>query len=362
MKGGKIWSTIVDYFLILSAIIGVGFASGKEIYVFFYSFKGASIFGLIVFLLLYIYLFFIVEYIKQKLKVKSYNEFNTAIFGALSKFSDVVMIVNFAIASAGMLAGADYLFGTFLGIGYKIASVILSVITFFILLGGIEKIKLIANFLIPIMISIIVINGIGNISPSNVNLPIVDKSSAMAIYYALLFGVTNFVAALPVLFQTKLKTKGKLSVIFSIVFIVLLNILVLASNSFTTDMPMFELSKNLGNSFYYIYFIALIFGLFSTLMICSFNMQTVILKNKKSMFVSGVIVIANLCISNLGYAFIVKHLYVFSGIVSGIYVVLFLILIVIKLIKIKNNNFKNKTKILIKNAKKIKNIAKIIKF
>ena len=339
MRGGKIWSTIVDYFLILSAIIGVGFASGKEIYVFFYNFKGASIFGLIAFLLLYIYLFFIVEYIKQKLKVKSYNEFNTAIFGVLSKFSDVVMIVNFAIASAGMLAGADYLFGTFFGIGYKIASVILSVITFFILLGGIEKIKLIANFLIPIMISIIVINGIGNISPSNVNLPIVGKSSAMAIYYALLFGVTNFVAALPVLFQTKLKTKGKLSVIFSIVF-----------------------SKNLGNSFYYIYFITLIFGLFSTLMICSFNMQTVILKNKKSKFVSGVIVIANLCISNLGYAFIVKHLYVFSGIVSGIYVVLFLILIVIKLIKIKNNNFKNKTKILIKNAKKIKNIAKIIKF
>ena len=32
MKGGvKLWSTVVDYFLILGAIIGVGFASGKEI-------------------------------------------------------------------------------------------------------------------------------------------------------------------------------------------------------------------------------------------------------------------------------------------------------------------------------------------
>ena len=35
-SGNKIWSTMVDYFLILGAIIGVGFASGKEICVFFF--------------------------------------------------------------------------------------------------------------------------------------------------------------------------------------------------------------------------------------------------------------------------------------------------------------------------------------
>ena len=81
MKGGfKLWSTIVDYFLILGAIIGVGFASGKEISVFFFDFGAFSILGLIAFGLLYIYLFFIIQHINKKLELNSYNEFNTKIF------------------------------------------------------------------------------------------------------------------------------------------------------------------------------------------------------------------------------------------------------------------------------------------
>ena len=70
MKSGfKIWSTIVDYFLILGAIVGVGFASGKEICVFFFDFGGASIIGLLAFGLLYIYLFCVIQHINHKLNL-----------------------------------------------------------------------------------------------------------------------------------------------------------------------------------------------------------------------------------------------------------------------------------------------------
>jgi hypothetical protein len=88
------------------------------------------------------------------------------------------------------------------------------------------------------MIFVIVINSISNITPQNVNMEITVKNGAMAIYYGLLFGVNNFVAALPVLFETKLKGKGKLLTIFTICTIILLNILVFASNNFSTEMPM----------------------------------------------------------------------------------------------------------------------------
>ncbi len=334
-SGNKLWSTIVDYFLILSAIIGVGFASGKEICVFFFEYEAGSIVGLMAFGLLYIYLFFIVEYIRKKCELKSYNDFNMAIFGKLCKLSEIVMLINFAITSAGMLAGADYLFKTFLGIGYKIPSIVLSILTLFLLIGGINKIKFVANLIIPLMIGVIVINSIGNVNPENVNMTITMKNSMMAIYYGLLFGVNNFVAALPVLFETKLKTKGKLAVILSICLIILLNILVFASNNFVTDMPMFELSKNISVWFYYIYFAALLMGLFSTLMICSHNMKVLISKDKKNLFVSITIVLFNLILSNVGYAFIVKYLYVVSGIFSGVYVICLIVLIIIKLIKIK---------------------------
>ena len=91
MRSGKIWSTIVDYFLILGAIIGVGFASGKEICVFFFDFDGASIIGLLSFGLLYVYLFFVIQYINKKLEINSYDEFNKAIFGKLCKFSKIII-------------------------------------------------------------------------------------------------------------------------------------------------------------------------------------------------------------------------------------------------------------------------------
>lgn len=342
MKSGKIWSTLVDYFLILSAIIGVGFASGKEICVFFFDYGMGSMFGLLAFGLLYIYLFLVIQYVQKKCEMNSYSEFNSRIFGRLCKISEIVILINFTITSAGMLAGADYLFETFFGIGYKLPSIILTILTFILLIGGIERIKFMANLIIPVMIAVIVINSIGNITPQNVHLEINTQNSFLAIYYGLLFGVNNFVATLPVLFETKLKTKGKIAVILSVCLIILLNILVFASNSFDTDMPMFELSANLSIWFYYIYFATLIMGLFSTLMICSYNMKKIIAKDKKSIFIPLFIVLFNLILSNVGYAFIVKYLYVVSGIVSGVYVIVLIIMMTIRLIQYKQLKSKPK--------------------
>ena len=332
-SGNKLWSTIVDYFLILGAIIGVGFASGKEIYAFFFSFGGASIFGLIIFALLYIYLFLIIQYVSHKLEINSYDEFNAKIFGKLCKVSNVVLLVNFSITASGMLAGAEYLCATFFNIKYGVVSLVLSLLTLFLILGGVERIKKASNFIIPVMIMVIIVNSIKNINIENVSLPIVSENICMAVYYALLFGVNNFVMALPVLFSVKLKSKGRMLVVFTICVIILVNILVLASNKFTTDMPMFELSDNVSEWFYYLYFIAMMCALFSTLIISSHNTKELLVGKNKSYFVSLIIVIFNLILSKLGYSFIVKYLYMISGIFSAVYVLIMVILIIINLIK-----------------------------
>ncbi len=345
-SGNKLWSTVVDYFLILGAVIGVGFASGKEICVFFFDFGGASLLGLLAFGLLYVYLFFVIQHISRKLKANSYDKFNQALFGKLCKLTNIILLINFVITSAGMLAGADYLFETFFKVGYKIPSLILSVITFVLLIGGIEKIKTVSNVIVPIMLAVIVINSIGNTTPQNVSLDISLQNGAVAIYYGLLFGVNNFVAAMPMLFETKLKSKGKSFVILTICLVILLNLIVFAGNVFTTDMPMFELSKNISPWFYYVYFATLIMALTSTLVICSFNTYKILSKQKKSIFIIALVVILNLIISNFGYSFIVQYLYVCSGIISGVYVIALMVLMTIKLIQLKIN--KNK-KIIQKN-------------
>lgn len=335
MAKNRVWQTVVDYFLILGAIIGVGFASGKEIYVFFFQFGGASLVGLIAFGLLYVYLFFVINYIKHKLNLGSYNQFNAAIFGRLTKITNVFVIINFTITSAGMLAGADYLFETFFNIGYKIPSVVLSILAFVIVLGGIDKIKLVSNIIVPVMLFAIVVNGIKNITPQNVNLSINMSTMHLAVFYGILFGVNNFATALPIIFQSNQKAMGRVVSIFTICGIILISILVLASRTFTTDMPMFEASASVSKTFYYLYFVTLILAIFSTLMVCTYNNYTIISGNKKSPFIALVIVLSNFILSNVGYGIIVRYLYVLSGIISGVYVLMLIIMIAVRLIKYK---------------------------
>ena len=76
-------------------------------------------------------------------------------------------------------------------------------------------------------------------------------------------------------------------------------------------------------------------------------MKTIIAKDKKTIFIPILIVLFNLLLSNVGYGFIVKYLYVVSGIFSGIYVISLVILIVIKIVKLnkerkQKNNLLNK--------------------
>ncbi len=341
MAKNSVIQTVVDYFLILGAIIGVGFASGKEIYVFFFQFGGASLIGLVAFGLLYVYLFFVIDYIKHKLKIGSYSQFNAIIFGRMTKLTNIFIIINFTITSAGMLAGADYMFKTFFNVGYKIPSIVLSVLAFVIILGGIEKIKLVSNIIVPIMLFAIVINGLKNINPQNVNLGINQGTTYIAVFYGILFGVNNFATALPIFFESGQKKLGRIFSILTICGIVLISILVLASNTFVSDMPMFEASANVSKTFYYIYFVTLILALFSTLMVCAYNNYKILSHNKKSIFVALIVVVANLILSNIGYGFIVRYLYVVSGIISAVYVLILVVMILIKLIQYKRIKDKN---------------------
>lgn len=335
MKSGvKKWSTIVDYFLVLSSIVGVGFASGKEICVFFFDFGSASILGLVFFSLVYIYQFLIVQYISRKLELKTYNEFSENVFGKLCAFSNSILLINFSITCSAMLSGADYLFQEFFNIGFRIPSIILSILTLILISGGINKIRAVSNFILPIMIAVIVVNSLKNITPQNVHFSLTFHSGYIAVFYGLLFAVNNFIVGLPVLFETGLKTKGKLLVVLTVAVIILMNILTLSSVTFTTEMPLFEISKNVSKMFYYIYFITMAFAIFSTLIICSYNMKKIICKNNNYIFVSICIVLSNLILSNLGYNFIVQYLYVVGGILSGIFIIMLIISIIFKLIKL----------------------------
>ena len=135
--------------------------------------------------------------------------------------------------------------------------------------------------------------------------------------------------------NTKSKT-GPLVFISATIISVVVFMCALAIGNLNADMPMLNLSKNLGNVFFAVYLIGVIFALFTTLEITSYNSLEVAIGNRRKdkHFVLFIILATSQIMAYLGFNFIVKHLYTAIGVLSAIY----LIILIIKLIIIDKKN------------------------
>ena len=157
----KLKVLLFDVFFIVSGLIGVGFATGKEISHFFisgYNIIIATIIFFAVFVILCWYFF----HIKNKYNISTLTEINKLAFGKYYKWCNVLLLITFIVTNAAMLAGCDNLAKTYLNLNIPVISLFLSLVTFFIVLGGVNKIKYIANIIMPILILVIIINATFN--------------------------------------------------------------------------------------------------------------------------------------------------------------------------------------------------------
>lgn len=321
---------ILDLFFIASGIIGVGFATGKEIAHFFLGGRSAIV-ATLVFLCIFVGLCMYFLHIKYKYNITNLTMLNKMAFGKYYKIGNIVLIALFIVTNSAMLAGCDNLVRNYLGINLPIVSLFLSILTFFIVLGGVNRIKSIAHIGMPILILIIIINACCNLK-GNIDL---GGSVALDLVYPIVFCGQNFVSVISVLLNTKSNPKP-LSIVSGVVVSIVVLISAFAINGVNTSMPMLTISKNLGNVFFALYLMSVIFALFTTLEITTYHCLQVTLKaNKDKYFTLSLILLASQIIAYLGFNFIVQYLYTFVGIISAFY----LIVLIIKLIII-NKKFK----------------------
>lgn len=314
---------LFDLFFVISAIIGVGFATGKEIAHFFLGGK-SLILAVVVFFLLFAGLSMYILHIKHKHNISNLTELNKFAFGKYYEVGNIVLIVLFLVTNSAMLAGCDNLVKTYLGFNLPVASLFLSCITFFIVLGGVNRLKQIANVVMPLLIVIIIINSCFNFN-ANVNL---QGSIIMDIYFPIIFCCENFITLISVLINTKSSPKT-LSLVSSTIISMVVMLSAMAIGGLDADMPMLTLSKNLGNIFFAVYLIGVIFALFATLEISCYHCVEVSTKSKRNkFFIISVILLASQIMAYLGFNFIVKYLYTAIGVLGAIY----LIVLIIKLI------------------------------
>ena len=167
----------VIVFTIIGALIGAGFASGQELYSFFYIYGIKGIYGIIVtsiLITILIYKILKIIYIK---KVKNYDEFlgifirNKKVIKIINLILNILLLVTFYI----MIAGFGAYFEQEIGLNKMIGSLILIIMCFCVFQTSVEGVIKISRYLVPILILAIIVIGLINLlTLSTLNINIID--------------------------------------------------------------------------------------------------------------------------------------------------------------------------------------------
>lgn len=151
--------------IIIGAIIGAGFASGKEIFEYFAKYGICSLFFIIP-LFVFIY-FFIYTYLKfgennENFDLKQSNKFlckPVKFFNLKFNPLDVGLFLTFLIHTSAMFSGLISLFATYLPSGYTFVYFLIALtVTIILMKSSFESYSILSNIVVPLIIVCIMLN------------------------------------------------------------------------------------------------------------------------------------------------------------------------------------------------------------
>lgn len=313
-------------FSIIGTLIGAGFASGQEMYLFFYRYGINGILGLVLCSSLMetvIYKTFVIIYKKQ---IHSYKDFLNTIFGSerLSLISNIIVNAFLLVTFYIMISG----FGTYFEQRFQISSVIgasiFSIICFFVLIKDIEGVKRVNSLIVPILIVFILIIGILSLKRLDVTNLINVKNNFIWILQAIVYCSYNMILVIPVLvsFEKYISSKKQIvivSIISGVIVFVLAISIFFALTSVTADYSKIEMPAvyAIDKNFSWlsgIYGSVILVSIFSTAISIGISFLKNITKDRKSFpqFVA-IMCISGVIISNFGFSNLVKLLFPLFG-------------------------------------------------
>lgn len=322
-------------FLILATIIGAGFASGKEIYVFFTRFGLFSFFN--IFLCFLLFYFSIKLYLNIGLKYKPKNvlEANKLILGNKFKIFNVFYIVCLFIVLAGMFAGVYEIYANVLSlVTAKICVIITVLLCIFETSGGLNRINKINNIFMPLTIVLLIISAICVILSSNeivIKNNIDVKNVLSSVFNAISYVGINLLLSGGILMlagrEYSKKTNNVSALLSSLILaiiIVVFNISMLLFGNIS-QMPMLDYAFNVN---YYLGLCVLVgiwFCIYSAITSLAYVLSDIIKPKVSSTIISNLIVVTiSYVISMFGFGEIVTYLYPVIGVVGIVFTLMLL--------------------------------------
>lgn len=311
--------------VIIGALIGAGFASGQEIYSFFYSYGVIGLFGIVITGSLISIIIYKSLKLICKNNINNYDEFlkifikNENVAKVINIIINILLLVTFYI----MIAGFGAYFEQEIGINKIIGSALLSGLTAIVFFTSVKGVLKVSEYIVPILIIFIVIIGGMNLSAitAEVDIPVIKDGWLLS---SVTYCSYNMILLIPVLISLR-KQIAKLSnikyiAIISGILMIIMSIMIymlLAKSDVdisTLEMPIVYVVRSFFLKFKTLYAFIILSSIFTTAISIGIGFLQNVSKNKKgyAQFVFFMC-ITSLIISNFGFSNLVNLAYPIFG-------------------------------------------------
>ena len=333
-------------FVIIGTFIGAGFASGQEIYLFFFSYGINGLIGILISsILMGVVISKTLKIIKQN-NIQNYKEFLNIIISKNKKrnrvknsktnsnsTSTAIKLINLVVNTFTlvtffiMIAGFGTYFAQEFGINQIVGSLVLATITYIILNKNVRGVVKANGIIVPILIILVGIIGILNLK----NLPLLQIKNYMIpnnnigfILQAILYASYNSILLIPVLITLNKYIKNnkqinKISILSSGIIAIMSTLIFLLLTKVDVDIEKLEMPAVyvVSNMFYilkYFYGFVILGSIFTTAISLGISFVQNTSRNEKSYsHIVLIMCITSVVVSKIGFSNLVNWLYPIFG-------------------------------------------------
>lgn len=321
-------------FTIIGSVIGAGFASGQEIYLFFFKYGFFGILGLLICSFLISYIIYKVLKIVYVKNVDTYAEFLNKIFRGnisnskyfnLSYINNIIVNIFLLFTFFIMVAGFAAYFSQEFGQSHILGALFIAFFAYVVFRTDVKGLTKINSFIVPILICFIVCLGLKNIP--NIQMDKIDFEYKYGISWvkkSIIYASYNIILLVPVLVSLKNYIKNKKNifwisffsgVIFFTLSVCVFFLLVNVDVSFDTlEMPIIYVVKKIFPEFKVIYGLVILVSIFTTATSIGMSFLENVCRNERSYaHVARIMCISGLFFCNFGFSNMVKFLFPVFG-------------------------------------------------
>lgn len=324
--------------VIMGTLIGAGFASGREIYLFFLQYGHMGQIGIIVSgIMTSIIIYLVLKKVKEK-QISNYFEFLEDINPKGKVINKIILIIvnSFLLISFYiMIAG----FSAYIKQIYKVpiyfSSIFFALICYVVFQKSLQGMMKINSYLVPFLLFLILYLGIKNIPYllQMENLIQIETQAKGFFISSLLYASYNSIILIPVLVTVKDYIKNnrqiKLLSFFSGFLIIILSFVIyglLLKGQFfiqELEMPLLEITLEFGKIFQYIYGIVIMVSIFTSAISTGYSFLENVSKNTKEYKRNLIVMcIVGIFVSNIGFSNLVQILYPLFGVLGFLQIIL----------------------------------------